>query len=64
VHPIRPFGCRIFFCDPTAQLWQEQQYQSFHARLRTLHEDLQIPYYYVEWRQALKRVLWPGAEER
>src|SRR5438552_3500635 len=22
VHTSRPFGCRIFFCDPTAQDWQ------------------------------------------
>src|SRR5688572_28172809 len=26
VHPIRPFGCRMFFCDPTATDWQNQLY--------------------------------------
>ena len=54
VHPIRPFGCRIFFCDPTATQWQNDQYEQFHARLRRLHDDLNVPYFYVEWRQALR----------
>src|SRR3954471_1092010 len=33
VHQIRPFGCRIFFCDETAQDWQKQQYERFHVEL-------------------------------
>jgi len=53
VHPIRPFGCRMFFCDATAAEWQNQTYERFHARLKTLHEELSVPYYYVEWRSAL-----------
>ncbi|MFI5380752.1 MAG: hypothetical protein ACHRHE_15745 [Tepidisphaerales bacterium] len=53
VHPIRPFGCRIYFCDATAQEWQQEQYAHFHARLRRLHDELAVPYFYVEWRQAL-----------
>jgi Fe-S-cluster containining protein len=57
VHPIRPFGCRIFFCDSTATDWQQEQYQLFHARLRQLHTDLAVPYAYVEWRQALQQTL-------
>jgi len=53
VHAIRPFGCRIFFCDPTATDWQQQQYELFHAELKQLHERFEIPYCYVEWRSAL-----------
>lgn len=53
VHAIRPFGCRVFFCDETAQAWQEEQYTRFHAKLKQLHQDLGVPYLYVEWRQAL-----------
>jgi Fe-S-cluster containining protein len=53
VHAIRPFGCRIFFCDPTAGDWQQQQYESFHAELKKLHERFDVPYFYVEWRFAL-----------
>ena len=53
VHSIRPFGCRVFFCDPTASAWQNEQYERFHARIKRLHDDLDVPYHYVEWRQAL-----------
>jgi Fe-S-cluster containining protein len=53
VHAIRPFGCRMFFCDATATDWQNETYEKFHARLKSLHEDLDVPYRYVEWRQAL-----------
>lgn len=53
VHQIRPFGCRLFFCDATSTDWQHEQYKQFHARLRSLHEQLDVPYFYLEWRQAL-----------
>jgi Fe-S-cluster containining protein len=53
VHGIRPFGCRVFFCDETATDWQYEQYDRFHAQLRRLHEQLDVPYFYVEWRAAL-----------
>lgn len=54
VHAIRPFGCRVFFCDESATDWQHEQYERFHSRLRSLHEELGVPYFYVEWRAALK----------
>ena len=53
VHAIRPFGCRMFFCDATSTAWQNEAYEQFHARLKRLHEELGVPYFYVEWRQAL-----------
>ena len=56
VHSIRPFGCRMFYCDPTAVQWQQEQYEYFHARLQRLHEQLGVPYFYVEWRQALAAI--------
>lgn len=56
VHAIRPFGCRIFFCDPTAADWQREHYERFHARLKRLHDELGVEYAYVEWRQALSAV--------
>jgi Fe-S-cluster containining protein len=59
VHPIRPFGCRIFFCDPTSTDWQQQQYERLHQKLKILHEQLGVPYAYVEWRYAL-RLLQPA----
>jgi Fe-S-cluster containining protein len=54
VHDVRPFGCRIFFCDETATDWQQQQYARFHVELKRLHALLEIPYFYVEWRQAME----------
>lgn len=57
VHALRPFGCRIFFCDATATQWQNDAYETFHARLKRLHEQLDLPYFYVEWRQALRAIL-------
>ena len=52
-HEVRPFGCRVFFCDITAEQWQEDQYEHFHTRLKHLHDELAVPYLYVEWRQGL-----------
>ena len=54
VHAIRPFGCRMFFCDATSTEWQNQAYERFHARLKRLHEELGVPYFYVEWRRAIE----------
>jgi Fe-S-cluster containining protein len=54
VHAIRPFGCRVFFCDKTATQWQNEQYERFHTELKRLHETLNVPYFYVEWREALR----------
>jgi len=54
VHEARPFGCRIYFCDTTADAWQKSAYEQFHARLKRLHDTLDIPYFYVEWREGLK----------
>ena len=63
VHAIRPFGCRIFFCDASSTEWQRSLYERLHARLRTLHDELGVPYHYVEWRHALAHILEPrGAE--
>jgi Fe-S-cluster containining protein len=54
IHEIRPFGCRIFFCDETSADWQQRHYEFFHSELKRLHERLAVPYFCVEWRQALR----------
>ena len=59
VHAFRPFGCRMFFCDATSTEWQNQQYERFHAELKQLHETHKVPYFYIEWRQALRECLSP-----
>jgi Fe-S-cluster containining protein len=53
VHAIRPFGCRIFFCDPTSIQWQQEKYEQFHEEIKELHTLFGIQYFYVEWRQGL-----------
>jgi Fe-S-cluster containining protein len=53
VHLIRPFGCRVFFCDETSMQWQSDQYERLHCELKRLHDELNVPYFYVEWRDAL-----------
>ena len=53
-HAVRPFGCRVYFCDPATTDWQQSQYEAMHERLRSLHDRLGVAYYYVEWRAALK----------
>jgi Fe-S-cluster containining protein len=58
VHAIRPFGCRMYFCDPTSTDWQNDAYERYHGRLKHLHEALGVPYFYVEWRQALRAMGW------
>lgn len=56
VHTVRPLGCRIFFCDPTAVDWQRVLYEQLHHRLRSLHDEFGLAYFYVEWRQGLAAV--------
>ena len=60
VHTIRPFGCRIFFCDPTAGEWQQVQYERFHGDLKRIHDELGVPYFYVEWRAGLAEIALGG----
>lgn len=62
VHGIRPFGCRIYFCDPTAQEWQQDVYERLHAQLKAEHERLGVPYFYLEWRGALGILFGEGME--
>ncbi len=53
VHEIRPLGCRIYFCDPKAQGWQNDVYEKFQNELRALHNQFGVEYRYMEWRAGL-----------
>jgi Fe-S-cluster containining protein len=59
VHSIRPFGCRAFFCDPTAAQWQNEVYERLHGQIKRLHDHYGIPYFYLEWRNALRLLNLP-----
>jgi len=45
----RPLGCRIFYCDLAAQAWQGPLTEELLARLRTMHDALNVSYRYVDW---------------
>lgn len=53
VHPLRPLGCRVYYCDPNAQAWQNPAYELYLSDLRTLHDMNAIEYEYIEWRYGL-----------
>jgi Fe-S-cluster containining protein len=53
VHAIRPLGCRVYFCDPTAQEWQQELSERTLALVRAIHERHGVPYRYGEWRGML-----------
>ena len=50
----RPLGCRIFYCDPEAQAWQGSLTEDLLARLRALQDELNVPYFYVDWMLVLR----------
>jgi Fe-S-cluster containining protein len=52
-HAARPLGCRVYFCDPLAQHWQQDLCEALLARVRRLHDARGIPYRYGEWRAML-----------
>lgn len=54
IHAVRPFACRTFFCDPRAQSWQQALHEACHAEIRALHDRLDAPYRYGEWREMLR----------
>lgn len=53
VHGLRPLGCRIYFCDPTAEPWMNRVYEQFQGMIRSIHDSRQIEYRYMEWRNCL-----------
>lgn len=52
-HTIKPVGCRTYYCDPTAQQWQEDLTERAHAMVKSLHATTGVPYRYMEWRTLL-----------
>lgn len=57
VHPVRPLGCRVYFCDRSAQGWQQELYERALARVKAIHESHGVPYRYAEWRAMLGEIL-------
>ncbi len=61
VHTVKPLGCRVYFCDPTAQDWQQDLSERTLELMRSLHTRRAIPYRYAEWRWLLSLVVAAGA---
>lgn len=53
VHRDRPFACRVFFCQEGSDAWQGERYEAFQDEMKRLHEELGLPYRYMEWRRGL-----------
>ena len=53
VHRDRPFACRVFFCQEGSDAWQGERYEAFQLEMKRLHEELGLPYRYMEWRRGL-----------
>jgi Fe-S-cluster containining protein len=53
VHEIKPLGCRVYFCDRSAQQWQQDLSERLLADIRSLHDRHAIDYRYGEWREML-----------
>lgn len=54
VHAVRPLGCRVYFCDRTAQEWQHELSEHGQKQVRAIHERFGVPYLYAEWRWLLR----------
>jgi hypothetical protein len=50
----RTVACRIFYCDPESGQWQGSLTEEFHTRLRILHDQVRVDYFYADWLVVLK----------
>lgn len=50
---LRPLGCRVYFCDPQAQAWQNEFYETRLRELKQFMTEQGIQYRYEEWLSAL-----------
>ena len=53
VHTIKPLGCRVYFCDRSAQAWQQDLSERALAQVRAIHDRHNLDYRYGEWRAML-----------
>jgi Fe-S-cluster containining protein len=49
VHEIKPLGCRVYFCDKSAQDWQQDLSERAINMIRAIHDRHNIEYRYGEW---------------
>jgi Fe-S-cluster containining protein len=56
VHAIKPLGCRVYFCDQSAQDWQQDLSERLITEIKQLHDAFGVEYRYGEWRGMLADV--------
>ncbi len=61
VHAVKPLGCRVYFCDRSAQDWQRDLSERMLREIRALHDRHAIEYRYGEWREMLEYFAVDGA---
>jgi hypothetical protein len=49
----RPAGCRVYFCDRSAQDWQQELAERACQAIRAIHVRHGVEYRYGEWRAML-----------
>lgn len=54
IHPARPMGCRVFFCDPTRERFVQDLAERGAQLIREIHDRFEVPYLYAEWRGLLR----------
>lgn len=59
-HAARPAGCRVYFCDRSAQAWQRELAEEAQRRIRRVHELHGVEYVYAEWGALLGAIAAAG----
>ena len=57
VHAIKPSGCRVYFCDRSAQAWQNELTERAIEQIKRIHDDEGVEYRYAEWNAMLRMFL-------
>ena len=55
VHAIKPSGCRVYFCDRSAQQWQNDLSERAVEAIRRIHDRERIEDRYAEWGSLLQQ---------
>lgn len=60
VHGIRPLGCRVYYCDESAQEWQRELCERMLGEVKAIHDRHGLAYRYGEWRGMLEMLVERG----
>lgn len=64
IHPARPVGCRVYFCDPTREAFVQDLAELGARHVREIHDAFGVPYVYAEWRGLLRCFAEAGIADR